>query len=158
MSLFKRSNKNKSASAASTPASTPAQTPRASMQTIRDSGIKMTPEEALYKISQTMMTNASTVMFNTATHTSIFNSPELLDSICDNLSGNQITACLQVSHSRNGFFLLQASSALLTDHGSLTLLFTGPTYGACIVATLAVLSLIGLKLYEHVNHKNPGPR
>ncbi|KAK3839992.1 MAG: hypothetical protein J3R72DRAFT_525105 [Linnemannia gamsii] len=47
MSLFKRSNKNKSASAASTPASTPAQTPRASMQTIRDSGIKMTPEEAL---------------------------------------------------------------------------------------------------------------
>ncbi|KAK3832316.1 MAG: hypothetical protein J3R72DRAFT_527416 [Linnemannia gamsii] len=60
MSLFKRSNKNKSASAASTPASTPAQTPRASMQTIRDSGIKMTPEEALYKISQNMMTNAST--------------------------------------------------------------------------------------------------
>ncbi|KAG0370719.1 hypothetical protein BGX24_001935 [Mortierella sp. AD032] len=57
MSLFKRSNKNKSASAASTPA----QTPRASMQTIRDSGTKMTPEEALYKISQNMMTNASTV-------------------------------------------------------------------------------------------------
>ncbi|KAG0196148.1 hypothetical protein BGX33_002019, partial [Mortierella sp. NVP41] len=55
MSLFKRSNKNKSASATSTPA----QTPRASVQTIRDSGIKMTPEEALYKISQNMMTNAS---------------------------------------------------------------------------------------------------
>ncbi|KAF9909429.1 hypothetical protein EC991_008568 [Linnemannia zychae] len=50
-----RSNKNKSASAASTPA----QTPRPSMQTIRDSGIKMTPEEALYKITQNMMTNAS---------------------------------------------------------------------------------------------------
>ncbi|KAF9909411.1 hypothetical protein EC991_008550 [Linnemannia zychae] len=55
MSLFKRSNKNKSASVASTPA----QTPRASMQTVRDSGIKMTPEEALYKISHNMMTNAS---------------------------------------------------------------------------------------------------
>ncbi|KAF9133173.1 hypothetical protein BGW39_010386 [Mortierella sp. 14UC] len=55
MSLFKRSNKNKSASAASTPS----QTPRPSMQTIRDSGTKMTPEEALYKISQNMMTNAS---------------------------------------------------------------------------------------------------
>ncbi|KAF9909418.1 hypothetical protein EC991_008557 [Linnemannia zychae] len=53
--MVKRSNKNKSASAASTPA----QTPRPSMQTIRDSGIKMTPEEALYKITQNMMTNAS---------------------------------------------------------------------------------------------------
>ncbi|KAG0199195.1 hypothetical protein BGX33_011801 [Mortierella sp. NVP41] len=55
MPLFKRSNKNKSASAVSTPA----QTPRASVQTIRDSGIKMTPEEALYKISHNMMLNAS---------------------------------------------------------------------------------------------------
>ncbi|KAK3834178.1 MAG: hypothetical protein JOS17DRAFT_788830 [Linnemannia elongata] len=60
MSLFKRSNKNKTASAASTPA----QTPRTSMQTIRDAtGTKMTPEEALYKISHNMMTNASTVLF-----------------------------------------------------------------------------------------------
>ncbi|KAF9274583.1 hypothetical protein BGZ88_002918 [Linnemannia elongata] len=58
MSLFKRSNKNKTSSAASTPA----QTPRTSMQTIRDaSGTKMTPEEALYKISHNMMPNASTV-------------------------------------------------------------------------------------------------
>jgi hypothetical protein len=60
MSLFKRSNKNKSASASSTPA----QTPRTSMQTIRDAtGTKMTPEEALYKISHNMMTNASTGPF-----------------------------------------------------------------------------------------------
>ncbi|KAF8948680.1 hypothetical protein BGZ47_003326 [Haplosporangium gracile] len=60
MSLFKRSNKNKTASAASTPA----QTPRASMQTIRDAtGTKMTPEEALYKISHNMMSNASTGPF-----------------------------------------------------------------------------------------------
>ncbi|KAG0047076.1 hypothetical protein BGZ90_008013, partial [Linnemannia elongata] len=60
MSLFKRSNKNKTSSAASTPA----QTPRTSMQTIRDStGTKMTPEEALYKISHNMMTNASTGPF-----------------------------------------------------------------------------------------------
>ncbi|KAG9066866.1 hypothetical protein KI688_012778 [Linnemannia hyalina] len=57
MSLFKRSNKNKTASAASTPA----QTPRTSIQTIRDTtGTKMTPEEALYKISHNMMSNAST--------------------------------------------------------------------------------------------------
>ncbi|KAG0370717.1 hypothetical protein BGX24_001933, partial [Mortierella sp. AD032] len=114
MSLFKRSNKNKSASAASTPA----QTPRASMQTIRDSGTKMTPEEALYKISQNMMTNASTVMFNIATHTTMFNNPELLDSICDNLSGNQITACLQVTHSWNGF-LLQVCRIVRFDKSSL---------------------------------------
>ncbi|KAF8948678.1 hypothetical protein BGZ47_003324 [Haplosporangium gracile] len=60
MSLFKRSNKNKTASAASTPA----QTPRASMQTIRDAtGTKMAPEEALYKISHNMMSNASTGPF-----------------------------------------------------------------------------------------------
>ncbi|KAG9066868.1 hypothetical protein KI688_012780 [Linnemannia hyalina] len=60
MSLFKRSNKNKTASAASTPA----QTPRTSMQTIRDTtGTKMTPEEALYKISHNMMSNASTGPF-----------------------------------------------------------------------------------------------
>ncbi|KAK3834184.1 MAG: hypothetical protein JOS17DRAFT_788835 [Linnemannia elongata] len=58
MSFFKRSNKNKTASAASTPA----QTPRTSMQTIRDAtGTKMTPEEALYKISHNMMTNAANV-------------------------------------------------------------------------------------------------
>ncbi|KAG0264655.1 hypothetical protein BGZ95_003545, partial [Linnemannia exigua] len=56
MSFFKRSNKNKSASAASSPA----QTPRTSVQTIRDSGVKMTPEEALHKISKNMMANAST--------------------------------------------------------------------------------------------------
>ncbi|KAG0256443.1 hypothetical protein BGZ95_005493, partial [Linnemannia exigua] len=43
-----------------TPASTPTQTPRASMLAIRDSSIKMTPEEALYKISKNMMTNVST--------------------------------------------------------------------------------------------------
>ncbi|KAF9120242.1 hypothetical protein BGX30_003287 [Mortierella sp. GBA39] len=60
MSLFKRSNKNKTSSAASTPA----QTPRTSMQTIRDTaGTKMTPEEALYKISHNMMSNASTGPF-----------------------------------------------------------------------------------------------
>ncbi|KAF9538589.1 hypothetical protein EC957_006428 [Mortierella hygrophila] len=52
MSLFKRSNKNKTSSAASTPA----QTPRVSLQTIRDTtGTKMTPEEALYKISHNMI-------------------------------------------------------------------------------------------------------
>ncbi|KAF9551864.1 hypothetical protein EC957_004187 [Mortierella hygrophila] len=56
MSFFKRSNKNKTSSAASTPA----QTPRASLQTIRDTtGTKMTPEEALYKISHNMMSNAA---------------------------------------------------------------------------------------------------
>ncbi|KAF9926184.1 hypothetical protein FBU30_004185 [Linnemannia zychae] len=59
MSFFKRSNKNSSASAASTPA----QTPRPSMQTIRDAGIKMTPEEALQKIQRSMMTNASSGPF-----------------------------------------------------------------------------------------------
>ncbi|KAF9295292.1 hypothetical protein BGZ88_002380 [Linnemannia elongata] len=41
MSLFKHSDKNKTASTASTPA----QTPRASMQTLRDAGIKMTPRK-----------------------------------------------------------------------------------------------------------------
>lgn len=55
MSLFKRSDKNKTASTASTPA----QTPRASMQTLRDAGIKMTPEEALERIARNMMANAS---------------------------------------------------------------------------------------------------
>ncbi|KAG0072169.1 hypothetical protein BGZ90_012005 [Linnemannia elongata] len=49
MSLFKRSDKNKTASTASTPA----QTPRASMQTLRD------PEEALERIARNMMANAS---------------------------------------------------------------------------------------------------
>jgi N-formylglutamate amidohydrolase len=55
MTLFKRSNKNKSASAASTLA----QTPRTSMQTLRNAGIAMTPEEALQRITRNMMANAS---------------------------------------------------------------------------------------------------
>ncbi|KAG0307877.1 hypothetical protein BGZ97_000249 [Linnemannia gamsii] len=50
-----RSNKNKSASAASTLA----QTPRTSMQTLRNAGIAMTPEEALQRITRNMMANAS---------------------------------------------------------------------------------------------------
>ncbi|KAK5814560.1 hypothetical protein F5H01DRAFT_368294 [Linnemannia elongata] len=52
MSLFKRSNKNKSASAASSPA----QTPRASMQSSRSSDVKLTPEQAIYKIAHNKLT------------------------------------------------------------------------------------------------------
>ncbi|OAQ35250.1 hypothetical protein K457DRAFT_13809 [Linnemannia elongata AG-77] len=52
MSFFKRSNKNKSASAASSPA----QTPRASMQSSRSSDVKLTPEQAIYKIPHNKLT------------------------------------------------------------------------------------------------------
>ncbi|KAF9133837.1 hypothetical protein BG015_003499 [Linnemannia schmuckeri] len=55
MSLFKRSNKNKSASAASTPT----QTPRASMQSSRSSDVKLTPEQAIYKITHNKLTYAA---------------------------------------------------------------------------------------------------
>ncbi|KAF9954613.1 hypothetical protein BGZ70_010505 [Mortierella alpina] len=51
MSLFKRSNKNKTASATSSAASTPAQTPRTSMQEQRPAqATQMTREQALEKI------------------------------------------------------------------------------------------------------------
>ncbi|KAG0271226.1 hypothetical protein BGZ97_011302, partial [Linnemannia gamsii] len=55
MSFFKRSNKNKSASAASTPS----QTPRASMQSSRSSDVKLTPEQAIYKINHNKLTYAA---------------------------------------------------------------------------------------------------
>ncbi|KAG9320406.1 hypothetical protein KVV02_008346 [Mortierella alpina] len=51
MSIFKRSNKNKTSSAASSVASTPAQTPRSSMQEQRlPLATTMTREQALEKI------------------------------------------------------------------------------------------------------------
>ncbi|KAF9338742.1 hypothetical protein BGZ91_008008 [Linnemannia elongata] len=56
-SFFKSSSsKNQTASAATTPA----QTPRNSIHEQRiHQGVKMTPEEALYKISHNMMSNAA---------------------------------------------------------------------------------------------------
>ncbi|KAF9944801.1 hypothetical protein BGZ72_001954 [Mortierella alpina] len=57
MSIFKRSNKNKSASAASTPA----QTPRSSMQEQRSAqATKMTREEALEMLMQKSLINPTT--------------------------------------------------------------------------------------------------
>ncbi|KAG9320411.1 hypothetical protein KVV02_008351 [Mortierella alpina] len=51
MSLFKLSNKNKTASAASSVVSTPAQTPRSSMQEQQPAqATKMTRDQALEKI------------------------------------------------------------------------------------------------------------
>ncbi|KAF9571907.1 hypothetical protein EC968_010560 [Mortierella alpina] len=51
MSLFKRSNKNKTTSAASSVASTPAQTPRSSMQEQRPAqATQMTRDQALEKV------------------------------------------------------------------------------------------------------------
>ncbi|KAF9538587.1 hypothetical protein EC957_006426 [Mortierella hygrophila] len=58
MSFFKRSNKNKSASAASSPA----QTPRASMQSSRSSDVKLTHEQAIYKITHNKLTFAAAGM------------------------------------------------------------------------------------------------
>ncbi|KAG0322684.1 hypothetical protein BGZ99_003177 [Dissophora globulifera] len=58
MAIFKLSNKVKPSASAS---STPEQTPRSSINNARRAPVKklMTPEEALYKISQNMMINAA---------------------------------------------------------------------------------------------------
>ncbi|KAK3839989.1 MAG: hypothetical protein J3R72DRAFT_492321 [Linnemannia gamsii] len=43
------------------------------------------------------------------THASLFDIPEILDSICNHLSRNQLAVCLQVSRSWNDLFLPQIS-------------------------------------------------
>ncbi|KAG0049308.1 hypothetical protein BGZ89_004278 [Linnemannia elongata] len=64
MSFFKRSSKDKSASAASSPA----QTPRASMQSSRSSDVKLTPEQAIYKITHNKLTFAAAGHLFTIAH------------------------------------------------------------------------------------------
>ncbi|KAG9324695.1 hypothetical protein KVV02_001677 [Mortierella alpina] len=60
MSIFKMFTKNKTASVASTPT----HTPRASLQSPRAiHRAKMTPEEALDKLSQTLLPNAASGPF-----------------------------------------------------------------------------------------------
>ncbi|KAF9571905.1 hypothetical protein EC968_010558 [Mortierella alpina] len=64
MSIFKRSNKNKTFSAVSSGASTPAQTPRSSTQGQRlPLATKMTRDEALEMLMQKSMPNAATGPF-----------------------------------------------------------------------------------------------
>ncbi|KAG9066876.1 hypothetical protein KI688_012788 [Linnemannia hyalina] len=57
-------------------------------------------------------------MSNNINHISIFDIPALLDSICDNLSRNQVAACLQVSRSWHDLFLPLISRFVKVDYVS----------------------------------------